>query len=218
MTTPSRIPGPTAKRLSLYLRELETETDPPRRTISSRQLGEALGLTDAQVRKDLAHFGQFGQPGIGYRIDELRDRLRGILGTDRSWRVVVIGAGNIGRAVVRYDRLVPKGFEVVGVFDDDPAIVGTRLNDHRVDSVEQLGATVETHGVEIGMLAVPAAAAQQVADEMIACGIRGILNFAPVRLSVPEHVAIVSVDLTASLEQLAFKMSLHPGSGPADGT
>jgi len=208
MSTPGRIPGPTAKRLSLYLRELEAESDTPRATISSRQLGEALGLTDAQVRKDLAHFGQFGQPGIGYRIDELRTRLREILGTDRSWRVVVVGAGNIGRAVVSYGRLVPKGFEVVGVVDNDPNVIGTRQDGHVVAPPSELAAIVREHGVEIGLLAVPVAVAQTVAESMVACGIRGILNFAPIRLTLPDDIAIVSVDLTASLEQLAFKLGL----------
>ena len=208
MSYRGKIPRPAVKRLSLYLRELEAQAEANKTTISSRQLGDALDLTDAQVRKDLAYFGQFGHPGVGYRIQELTGELRHILGTDRQWPSVVVGAGNIGRAVARYGRLSSKGFEVVAVFDSDPAIVGTEIAGHVVRPVDELADVVRELAVAIGLLAVPASEAQSVADALVTAGIKGILNFAPRRLNVNDNVAIVSVDLTVSLEQLAFKIAL----------
>ncbi len=203
-----KIPHPTIKRLSLYLRELESRLEAGNATISSRQLGNALGVTDGQVRKDFAYFGQFGHPGVGYRIAELISELRHILGTDRTWRAVVVGAGNLGRAVTRYGRLRPKGFEVVAVLDSDPTVVGSAIDGRRVRAVADLSAVVREHDVTIGMVAVPVEAAQSVAEAMVEAGIRGILNFAPRRLDVGDRVPIVSGDLMISLEQLAFKIAL----------
>ena len=200
------IPRPTVRRLSLYLRELEGSITSP--TVNSRQLAEALGLTDAQVRKDLAYFGQFGQPGIGYRHAELVATLRQILGTDRVWPTAVIGAGNLGRAVTAYARLAPKGFHVVAVFDDDPAAIGRTVGDHAVQPMSELAATVARHGIEVAMLAVPGEAADAVVAQLAGAGIRGVLNFAPIRISVPEGMSVVSVDLTVALEQLAYKITL----------
>jgi redox-sensing transcriptional repressor len=202
------IPRPTVKRLSLYLRELEAQAAEGRRRINSRQLGAALDLTDAQVRKDLAYFGQFGHAGIGYEVAELRDGLRRILGTDRPWHVVLVGAGNLGRAVTSYGRLRPKGFEIVAVFDSDPSIIGREIAGRRVRPMSTLAEVVRAEDVRIGVVAVPAEAAQEVADALIAAGVRGILNFAPRRLNVGDRAAVVSADLTVSLEQLAFKISL----------
>ena len=140
MTTPPRnkIPRPTVKRLSLYLRELETRTEREQQTISSKQLGQALGLTDAQVRKDLAYFGQFGHPGIGYRVSELTGRLCQILRTDRTWNTVIVGAGRVGRALMAYERFHNKGFEIVAVFDSDPTVIGQEIAGHRVRSMADL--------------------------------------------------------------------------------
>src|SRR5688572_328995 len=158
-----RIPRPTAKRLSLYLRELEAQQDRSQPTSSSKQLGAALGLTDAQVRKDLAIFGQFGHPGIGYKIPELIAQLRKILGTDRSWNAAIVGAGNIGRALMPYARFRRKGFEIVAVFDSDPAVIGSVIAGHKVRPMTDLPQLVRERNILIGIIAVPAAAAQQVA-------------------------------------------------------
>ncbi len=208
MTSQPKIPRPTIRRLSFYLRELESLLEPGRKTISSRQLGDLLGLTDAQVRKDLAYFGQFGYPGVGYRVLELVEELRKILGTDRVWKTAVVGMGNIGRAVTRYKRLQRKGFEIAAIFDTDPALVGTVLAGHHVHTLEELKPIFQERDIKIGLLAVPAEAAQEVADLMVEAGVQGILNFAPVRLKLADSVAIVSVHLTMLLEQLAFKVSL----------
>ncbi len=208
MPSRAKIPRPTVKRLSLYLRELESQATSPPRTISSRQLGNALGLTDAQVRKDLAYFGQFGHPGVGYQFSELTTELRHILGTDRSWRAIVVGAGNIGRAVINSEHLANKGFAIIAVVDSDPGLIGTTVGGHRVRPISDLTSIITAENPEIGMVAVPANAAQSVTDELIAAGVKGLLNFAPVRLKVDDSVAIVSVDLTVSLEQLAYKITL----------
>jgi redox-sensing transcriptional repressor len=207
MANRGKIPSPTVKRLSLYLRELESQAEMGRRTISSRQLGEALGLTDAQVRKDLAYFGQFGHPGIGYHVPELTTEIRRILGTDRIWSAALVGVGNIGRAVMSYGRLRGKGFEIIAAFDSGPDVVGTTVAGCTVRPMEDLGSTVRDRDIRMALLAVPASAAQPVAERLVESGVAGILNFAPIRLQVPERVSIVSVDLTVSLEQLAFRVS-----------
>ncbi len=201
------IPAPTIKRLSLYLRCLDACQAEGSRTISSKQLGERLNLTDAQVRKDLAYFGPFGHPGIGYRVDELILRIRRILGTDRTWEVVLVGAGNLGRALMAYRGFAKKGFELAAVFDIDAS--AGKSGDARlpVRPVRELQVYLERHDVRLGIVAVPAACAQEVADQMITGGIKGILNFAPVTLAVPSDVTVAGVDLAVQLEQLSFKLS-----------
>lgn len=208
MSQRSRIPRPTVKRLSLYLRELEALLEKRQETISSKQLGEALGLTDAQVRKDLAFFGQFGHPGIGYRIAELVAQLRKILGTDKQWNAAIVGAGNIGRALMPYARFRRKGFDIVAVFDSDEKVRGTVIAGHKVRPMKDLPALVKERNILIGIVAVPADAAQGVADQLVQAGVKGILNFAPVRLDVHDAVSVSSVDFSLALEQLAFQVSL----------
>jgi redox-sensing transcriptional repressor len=208
MTNRSRIPRPTVKRLSLYLREVESRAESGQATISSKQLGAALGLTDAQVRKDLACFGQFGHPGIGYRVSELIEQLRKILGTDRSWNACVVGAGNIGRALMAYPRFRRKGFDIVAVFDGDPGVVDKKIAGHHVRPMGDLAKLVKEREIKIGIVAVPAESAQKVAEQLIAAGVLGILNFAPKRLEVHKAVSVASVDFSVALEQLAFQVSL----------
>ena len=208
MSDKPRIPRPTAKRLSLYLRELERIDEDGTRTVSSKQLGDALGLTDAQVRKDLGYFGQFGHPGIGYRVPELVQQLRRIFGTDRAWNIALVGAGNIGRALLPYSRFARKGFEIVAIFDADPNLVGSDVAGHTVRTMDELPEIVRQRDIRIGAIAVPASGAQSVADALIDAGVYGILNFAPVRLDVHDRVSVVSVDFSVSLEQLAFQISL----------
>src|SRR5437868_7510599 len=139
---PSGAPNPAVRRLSLYLRQLESFKRKDRRTISSRQLGESLGLTDAQVRKDLAYFGQFGHPGIGYRVDDLIAQVKRILGTDKVWDVILVGAGNLGRALMAYRGFDTKGFKIVAVFDADPAKVGKKHGPFTIQPLADLAATV----------------------------------------------------------------------------
>ncbi len=196
------------------LAQLESFKRKDRRTISSKQLGESLGLTDAQVRKDLTYFGQFGHPGIGYRVDELINEVRHILGTDKVWNVILIGAGNLGRALTTYKGFNAKGFALVAVFDNDPTKVGRKIGPFQIQPLVELAATVQKHAVKLAVMAVPADNAQDVADQLVDAGIRGLLNFAPVSLSVPKDVALNAVDLAVQLEQLSFQVNLSPGVEP----
>jgi redox-sensing transcriptional repressor len=197
------------RRLSLYLRELERFWRKERQTISSKQLGEALSLTDAQVRKDLAYFGQFGHPGIGYRVDELIARIRCILGTDRTWNVLLVGAGHLGKALLSYRGFLRKGFRIVAVFDNDPAKIGQHVGaDEELEVLPfaRVADVVAEKDIQIGMISVPAEAAQDVAQRLMDVGVKSILNFAPASLSLPVEVPVSSVDLSVHLEQLAFRI------------
>lgn len=202
----AHIPRPAARRLSLYLRELQTRLDDGQDRVSSRELGASLGLTDAQIRKDLALFGSLGQSGRGYQIVDVLKRLRQMMGRDQVWPIVVVGIGNIGRAITSYGPFKREGFDIVGVFDIDSKVVGTKSAGRTVRAMSDLRATIVEHDVRLGVMTVPKESAQGVADELIAAGIVGILNFAPKRVSAPRGVSIVSVDFTVSLEQLAFQV------------
>jgi redox-sensing transcriptional repressor len=204
------IPNPAVRRLSLYLRQLEAFQRKDRRTISSKQLGESLGLTDAQVRKDLAYFGQFGHPGIGYRVEDLIAQVRKILGTDRIWNVLLIGAGNLGRALLAYKGFERKGFRLAAVFDADASKVGKKHGSYPILPLTELDETINRLNIRLAIMAVPADSAQEVADLLVTAGIRGILNFAPCSLSVPADVGVSSVDLAVQLEQLSFQVNFNP--------
>ncbi len=207
-TCPQRdVPSVVVSRLCLYLRELQHAVRGGRATISSGQLGKLLGISDAQVRKDLAYFGHFGHPGIGYRCEELIEEIRRILGTDRQWTVALVGVGNMGRALLRYKRFEAGGFRIVAAFDLDTRVVGTQIEGVSVFDISRLPQVVRQHHVQLGMIAVPATRAQAVADELVAAGIVGIVNFAPVTLSLPEAIGLVGVDLTTELERLAFSVA-----------
>jgi redox-sensing transcriptional repressor len=202
------IPNPAVRRLSLYLRQLEAFKRKDRRTISSKQLGESLNLTDAQVRKDLAYFGQFGHPGIGYRVDELIAKVKQILGTDKTWNVLLVGAGNLGRALMAYRGFDAKGFRLVAVFDNDASKAGKKQANFTVQPLSELTETIRKQNIRLGILAVPADVAQDVADQLVASGVRGLLNFAPVSINVPPDVALNAVDLAVQLDQISFQVSL----------
>ncbi|MBI3726654.1 redox-sensing transcriptional repressor Rex [bacterium] len=201
-----RLPKAVSQRLSLYLRHLEALEAKQRGTVSSSQLARALGLTAAQVRKDLAYFGQFGFPGVGYKVPNLAQEVRRILGTDRTWRVALVGAGNLGTALLRYRGFRRQGFEIASVFDADPRLDGKTVAGVRVHPIGELSRVVRDEGIKLAILAVPAEAAQEVASSLAQAGVRGILNFAPTRLDVPESVRVHAVDLALQLEQLAFRV------------
>jgi redox-sensing transcriptional repressor len=212
---PELIPNPAVKRLSLYLRQLEAFKRKDRRTISSKQLGESLNLTDAQVRKDLAYFGQFGHPGIGYRVDDLIAQVKRILGTDKVWNVLLVGAGNLGRALMAYKGFNAKGFRLSHVFDANPQLAGKRLGPFTIQGMGELAETIEKNQIRLAMIAIPADNAQAVVDQLVAAGIRGILNFAPTSVSVPPHIALNAVDLSVQLEQLSFQVNFG-GQAPVN--
>ncbi len=213
----SSIPDAVVNRLSLYLRELEHVLRSGHETTSSSALGKALGFTDAQVRKDLAYFGQFGYPGIGYRCGELIDAIRRILGTDRQWSVAMIGVGNLGRALLGYRGFERQGFRIVAAFDVDRHKIGTSIEEVAVYDLSQLPEIVRSHKIRLGLIAVPAAAAQSVADRLVAAGVEGILNFAPVTIALPESVSLVGVDLAIEIEQLSFSVVNRCGPKVSDG-
>ncbi|MCS7168793.1 MAG: redox-sensing transcriptional repressor Rex [Gemmatales bacterium] len=194
----------TVIRLSWYLRQVQMMAQAGAVRISSQELADGLGVTAAQVRKDLAAIGSLGHPGVGYRPQELAQAIRHVLGLDRQWSVVLVGVGNLGRALVRYGGFRVQGFQVVALFDSDPDKVGQEVEGLRIRPMEELASAVAELAAQLAIITVPASAAQSVADRLVAAGIRGILNFAPVVLRVPPSVSLVSVDLTVQLEQLAY--------------
>jgi len=202
--TEGQVPKAVVSRLSLYLRELQHVLRDGHETTSSTQLGARLGFTDAQVRKDLAYFGQFGYPGIGYRCEELILAIRRILGTDHDWPVAIVGTGNLGRALLGYKGFGNQGFRIAAAFDIDHAKVGERIEDIPVYQMDELDNVVRANRIRLGMIAVPASAAQIVADLLADAGIEGIVNFAPVTITIPKRVRMIGVDLAIELEQLAF--------------
>jgi redox-sensing transcriptional repressor len=195
-------------RLSLYLRRLEALQREGVSKVSSRLLGEALGVTDAQVRKDLAYLGNLGHPGIGYAAPELIAAIRHVLGIDRDWPTALVGVGNLARALLRYQGFVERGFHFVALFDADPAKIGQTLEGLTIHALEAMPTVLAATKAELGILTVPSQAAQSVAEALVAAGIRGVLNFTPQVLRLPAHISVVSVDLTVQLEQLAFLVQL----------
>ena len=200
------VPKAAVGRLGLYLRQLERFLQDGWSTVSSRRLGQALGISDAQVRKDLGYFGHFGRAGVGYDVQALVGTVRGILGTDHEWPVALVGIGNLGRALVGYRGFRRQGFHIVAIFDVDQAKIGQTIEGIRVQHLNKLHRAVADRTIAMGIVAVPAEAAQGVADELVRAGVKGILNFAPVPLSVPAGVKLISVDLAIQLESLAYQV------------
>jgi redox-sensing transcriptional repressor len=176
-------------------------------TVSSQDLAQQGGTTAAQVRKDLSHFGSFGKRGLGYSVPELADRLRGILGLKGRWRVALVGAGRIGSALFEYPHFARRGYDCVAVLDNDPDKIGTSWGPVRIRPVEELELVVQALKVDIVILAVPAEAAQALADRAVAAGARAILNFAAVQLRVPPQVHVTYVNLVVELEALSFAIT-----------
>jgi redox-sensing transcriptional repressor len=210
---PTTVPAAVVNRLSMYLRELQHLVSDEKKTTSSSELGRRLGFTDAQVRKDLAHFGQFGHPGVGYRSGELIKAIRKILGTDRQWQVALVGVGNLGRALLGYRGFIRQGFRIVAAFDTDPLKVGTQVESFRIFGMDHLNEIVTKKGIQLGLVAVQATAAQTVADQLVAAGVDGIVNFAPVTLTVPPGISKVGVDLAWELEQVTFAIANRANEG-----
>jgi redox-sensing transcriptional repressor len=199
-------PKAVVGRLSLYLRQLEALQHQGAVTVSSHQLGEPFSIKNAQVRKDLAFFGQFGHPGVGYRTDELIEAVRHVLGIDRDWPLALVGVGNLGRALLKYRGFRSRGFNIVALFDNDARKVGQRYDGLVVEPLDSLRPVLALKAIRLAILCVPADSAQRVADLLIASGIQGILNFAPIPLVVPPSVNVMAVDLSVQLENLAYKV------------
>lgn len=188
------------------MRELQQLLQQGKKTISSTNLGRRLGFTASQVRKDFAYFGQFGYPGIGYRCEELVDQIRKILGTDRVWPVALVGCGNLGQALLGYRGFSKQGFQVAAAFDVDSNLVGKTIEGLKIKHLDQLERVTKEKQIRVVILAVPAKAVEDTVEAILGAGISGILNFAPVTLSLPKNVALVEVDLARELEQLAFSV------------
>lgn len=203
-----KIPEATITRLSVYSRFLEEMDEKGIVTISSGEIAEGTGVSPAQVRKDLAYFGEFGTRGVGYNVKDLLKHTLKILGLNNRWAVVVIGAGNLGSALVSYKGFRERGFDLVGVFDNDLTKIGKRLLDLEVMGPEKIYEVVEAHKVKIGVITVPAAAAQEATNILVKAGVRAILNFAPTVLNVPEDVEVRDIDLSVKLEILTFHLCM----------
>ena len=198
----------TVARLSIYLRCVERLRELGVETISSQDLAQRFNLNSAQIRKDLAYFGEFGVRGVGYNVGELRRHVIEILGLDKERRLVIVGAGNLGTALCHYSGFTGGSFLVVGVLDSDPSRIGDPTPAGLlVEDAARLGEIARQRTVEIGVITTPAAAAQQVCDEMVRGGIRSILNFAPVQVRAPESVRVKTVDLKIHLEELSFYLT-----------
>ena len=211
MTPKAEIPKATVERLPSYLRCLEA-LSPRRATISSTELARLSNVNAAKVRKDLSQLGSFGVRGVGYDAELLRFQIRRELGLTREWRVVIVGIGNLGAALANYGGFVNRGFSIVGIYDADPAKVGTRIGSHEIRHIDQLTADAATEPIAIGVITTPTEVAQDVASLLVACGVRSILNFAPAVLKVPPEVELRQVDLGTELQILSFYMT---GASPA---
>jgi redox-sensing transcriptional repressor len=200
----AKIPEKTVTRLSIYLRCLEELEADGIASVSSKRLAERFGLNSAQVRKDLAYFGQFGVRGLGYNVLELKHNLERILGLKQDWEVTLVGAGHLGSALLAYRGFGARGFRISAVFDTDPAKVGQTIGDVAVVDLSKLVAAVRRRRIKIAIIAVPAAAAQSVADLLVEAGVTAILNFAPTQVSAPPSVKVQHVDLSVLLKTLSY--------------
>jgi redox-sensing transcriptional repressor len=202
-----KIAESTVRRLSLYLRFLEQFAAQGHATVSSAELARRGGTTSAQVRKDLSFFGSFGKRGLGYSVGELAAKIRDILGLERTYRVVLVGAGRIGSALAQYPGFRQRGFNVTAIYDTDPSKVGSRWNGLVVRDVSHLEADLKRDPSDIAILVTPAEAAQEVADRLVHAGVKAILNFAPVQLTVPNDVAVKTVNMALELETLSYALA-----------
>jgi redox-sensing transcriptional repressor len=198
------IPDATVARLPVYLRALYALADHDVATVSSEELAAATGVNSAKLRKDLSHLGSYGTRGVGYDVEYLVYQVSRELGLTQDWPVLIVGAGNLGRALANYGGFASRGFRIAALLDSDPAVVGTAIAHHTVRSDTELEQVIEAFDVSIGVIATPAAAAQNVCDRLVAAGVTSILNFAPVVLSVPSGVDVRKVDLSIELQILAF--------------
>jgi redox-sensing transcriptional repressor len=198
------IPDIVVGRLPHYLRALQHMALEGRRLTSSQELSERLGISAAQIRKDLSLFGEFGKQGTGYQIDFLLDQLRQILKVDRVWDIALVGAGDIGSAVARYQGFENRGFRVTMVFDINPKIVGASIGSFVIQSSEELVPAIQAAQIRVAMIAVPAANAQEVAEQLVLAGVKSILNYAPISLNVPEDVHVQYIDPVIHLQRMTY--------------
>ncbi len=202
-----KIPEMTIRRLSVYTRCLLQLEEDGVKTISSEELAERFNLNSAQVRKDLAYFGEFGVRGTGYYVSGLKAELQKILGLDREWQVALVGFGNLGSALFHYRGFTRQGFRITVIFDDDPQKAGRTVEGVPILPLRELAQEAKGRNLQIGIVAVPAESAQTVAERLVAAGVKAILNFAPARLKIPKDVRLQNVDLSIELETLSFYLA-----------
>lgn len=199
-----KIPDIIVGRLPVYLRALQRMADTGLKTTSSQELGEHVGISAAQIRKDISQFGDFGKQGTGYSIAYLLDKLREILKVDRIWDVALVGAGDMGHALANYQGFENRGFRIAMIFDADSTKVGERIGEFVVEDAEKIAEKIKSAGIKIAMLTVPASAAQSVADKLIQAGVRAILNYAPISLAVPNNVKVQYIDPSTHLQRMTY--------------
>ncbi len=198
------IPDIVIGRLPLYLRALQRMTQEGRQVTSSQELGERLGISAAQIRKDLSQFGEFGKQGTGYNIEFLLDQLREILKINRVWDIAVVGAGDVGHALARYQGFRDRGFQVTMIFDSDPNKVGTKLDDFIIKDIGNMVRDIRSAGIRVAMVATPAAFAQEVVDQLVDAGVQAILNYAPIQISTPTNVRVQYIDPSTHLQRMSY--------------
>jgi len=204
-----KIPEATVMRLSIYSRYLHQLLEDGVNTVASGDIASGVGVSSAQVRKDLAYFGEFGTRGVGYKVEELYGHLMKILGLDQNWNVIIIGAGKLGSALALYKGFEDRGFKVTSILDVDNKRIMKQIGDVTVESLDLLEERVREQGIKVGVVTVPAAAAQNVTDQLVAAGVKAILNFSPRVLKVPNDVILRNVDLSVNLEVLSFNLALQ---------
>jgi redox-sensing transcriptional repressor len=205
------IPEPTLRRLSYYLRYLERIGENGIEIISSKDLSKGLGLSDAQVRRDLFTLGGFGKRGVGYDVEKLITFLNSFLGLSKEQKSVLIGCGNLGKALLQYKGFKKRKFTIAFAFDNDKRIIGKKIAGIQIQDVKNLKQVCQKNSIRYGIISTPAESAQEVVDNMIACGIKAMLNFAPIKVHVPEGIVVSSVDLTTELEWLSYHMHQNQG-------
>ena len=204
----AKIPMATINRLSIYLRNLDELMTNDVEVISSERLAKQCGVNPAQIRKDLAYFGEFGVRGVGYRVKDLYSQIKEILGLDRKWNMALFGVGNLGSALIRHANFLKHGYRFVAAFDVDSDKIGKELpNGLLIEHVDRFEEVVKVRNVEMGIVAVPPASAQSVANQLILAGINGILNFSPVQIQVPDCCRVENVDFSIKLDNLAYHIS-----------
>ncbi|GAB4445811.1 MAG: redox-sensing transcriptional repressor Rex [Anaerolineales bacterium] len=199
-----KIPDIIIGRLPIYLRALQRLAEKGVHNTSSQELGEMIGISAAQIRKDISQFGEFGKQGTGYSVPFLIERLQDILKVNRVWDVIIVGMGDMGHALARYNGFVNRGYQVTMLFDNDPAKIGQKVNDLEIFSTDTLLEKVKQNKIKIAMLTVPASAAQEVADLLVKAGIKAILNYAPIHLNVPKDVQVQHIDPAAHLQRMTY--------------
>lgn len=198
------IPDIVVGRLPLYLRALQHMAQEGRKVTSSQELGERLGISAAQIRKDLSQFGEFGKQGTGYDIEFLVENLRSILKVDRVWDVVVIGAGDMGSAIASYQGFANRGYQVTMLFDNNPEIIGKQVGEFVVKDSRDIVETIQEAGIQVAMIAVPSAQAQEVTDDLIKAGVKAILNYAPINLNVPNGIWVQYTDPVTHMQRMTY--------------